>query len=164
MLNHSYSRNVSTANVGGTKSTSACTEEKEGERGGRKWVRLKQYSFLRSIQHFLRGTILLNRNFDPETRTLRKNIRSGAITEDTLEKDVEGMAEKLIAEDEKQRAQELVHDTIVLPMHHDTMLILFLGYLQYSPQATQLGSQKRDGEETCQVGEEDAGGNTHSDK
>lgn len=53
------------------------------------------------------GTILLSRNFDPETRTLRKNIRNGAITEDTLEKDVEGMAEKLIAEDEKQRTQEL---------------------------------------------------------
>ncbi|KAL4067725.1 cwf18 pre-mRNA splicing factor-domain-containing protein [Scleroderma citrinum] len=53
------------------------------------------------------GTLLLNRNFDPETRTLRKNIRNGAITEDTLEKDVEGMAEMLIEEDEKQRAQEL---------------------------------------------------------
>ena len=111
-----------------------------------------------------RGTILLNRNFDPETRTLRKNIRNGAITEDTLEKDVEGMAEKLIAEDEKQRAQELVYGTAHRMMHHNAMLKLFLGRIQYSSQATQLGSQKRDGEESCQVGEEDTGGNTYSDK
>ncbi|KAI6150674.1 mRNA splicing factor [Pisolithus tinctorius] len=54
-----------------------------------------------------RGAVLLNRNFDPETRTLRKHGLNGAITEDTLEEDVDGMAEKIIAEDEQQRAEEL---------------------------------------------------------
>ncbi|KAI6005855.1 mRNA splicing factor [Pisolithus albus] len=54
-----------------------------------------------------RAAVLLNRNFDPETRTLRKHAVNGAITEDTLEQDVEGMAEKIIAEDEQQRAEEL---------------------------------------------------------
>ncbi|KAH7889581.1 cwf18 pre-mRNA splicing factor-domain-containing protein [Phlebopus sp. FC_14] len=50
---------------------------------------------------------LLNRNFDPERRTLRHHSQNGTLTQDTVEKDVEGMAEKIIAEDEHQRAQEL---------------------------------------------------------
>ncbi|KAI6166918.1 mRNA splicing factor [Pisolithus thermaeus] len=54
-----------------------------------------------------RAAVLLNRNFDPETRTLRKHALNDAITEDTLEQDVDGMAEKIIAEDEQQRAEEL---------------------------------------------------------
>ncbi|KAI6022760.1 mRNA splicing factor [Pisolithus marmoratus] len=54
-----------------------------------------------------RGALLLTRNFDPETRTLRKHALNGAITEDTLEKDVDGMAEKIIVQDEQQRAEEL---------------------------------------------------------
>ncbi|KAI6127777.1 mRNA splicing factor [Pisolithus croceorrhizus] len=54
-----------------------------------------------------RAAVLLNRNFDPETRTLRKHTLNGAITGDTLEQDVDGMAEKIIAEDEQQRAEEL---------------------------------------------------------
>ncbi|KAI6036493.1 hypothetical protein PISMIDRAFT_670057 [Pisolithus microcarpus 441] len=54
-----------------------------------------------------RAAVLLNRNFDPETRTLRKHAVNGAIIEDTLEQDVDGMAEKIIAEDEQQRAEEL---------------------------------------------------------
>ncbi|KAI6045534.1 mRNA splicing factor [Pisolithus marmoratus] len=54
-----------------------------------------------------RGALLLTRNFDPETRTLRKHALNGAITEDTLEKDVDGMAEKIIVQDEEQRAEEL---------------------------------------------------------
>lgn len=47
------------------------------------------------------------RNFDPETRTLRKHAQDDE-TEDTVEKQVEGLAEKIIAEDEERRAQELV--------------------------------------------------------
>lgn len=74
------------------------------------------------------------------------------------------MAEKLIAEDEKQRAQELVYDTPRRTMYHSPTLKILLGRIQYSSQATQLGPQKRDGEETCQAGEEDTGGNTYSDK
>lgn len=59
--------------------------------------------------------MLLNRNFDPETRTLRKHTQNGILTQDTVEKDVEGMAETIIAEDERRRAQELVGGT-----HTDT--------------------------------------------
>lgn len=60
------------------------------------------------------------RNFDPETRTLRKHMQNGRLTQDTVEKDVEGMAEKIIAEDEQHRAQELVGgDT----GRHDAQLI-----------------------------------------
>ena len=47
------------------------------------------------------------RNFDPETRTLRKHNPSISI-EDTVEKAVEGLAEKIIAEDAERRQQELV--------------------------------------------------------
>ena len=54
------------------------------------------------------GSVLLNRNFDPETRTLKKHTQNGGLTQDTVERDVEGMAEKIIAEDEQRRAQELV--------------------------------------------------------
>ncbi|KAF8136463.1 cwf18 pre-mRNA splicing factor-domain-containing protein [Boletus edulis] len=53
------------------------------------------------------GSVLLNRNFDPETRTLRKQMQNEGLTQDTVEKDVEWMAEKIIAEDEQRRTQEL---------------------------------------------------------
>ena len=53
--------------------------------------------------------VLKNRNFDPVTRTLRKHDRTeDAIMEDTVEKNVDGLAEKIITEDEERRAQELV--------------------------------------------------------
>lgn len=48
-----------------------------------------------------------NRNFDPSSRTLRKHALDDAIMQDTVEKNVEGLAENIIAEDEKRRAQEL---------------------------------------------------------
>jgi coiled-coil domain-containing protein 12 len=51
--------------------------------------------------------ILANRNFDPETRTLRKHQANVAM-EDTLEHNVKGLAERIIAEDEAKRAQDLV--------------------------------------------------------
>ncbi|KAF8643879.1 hypothetical protein AX16_008895 [Volvariella volvacea WC 439] len=53
------------------------------------------------------GGILLGRNFDPEKRTLRKHTANDAVMQDTVEKQIEGMAELIIAEDEKRRAQEL---------------------------------------------------------
>ncbi|KAF8559670.1 mRNA splicing factor, partial [Imleria badia] len=53
------------------------------------------------------GSVLLNRNFDPETRTLKKHTQNERLTQDTVEKDVQGMAEKIIAEDEQRRVQEL---------------------------------------------------------
>ena len=51
---------------------------------------------------------LSRRNFNPETRTIRKRDIADAETEETVEKTVEGMAEKIIADDEKRRVQELV--------------------------------------------------------
>jgi len=50
--------------------------------------------------------VLANRNFDPETRTLRKR-QANVELEDTLEHNVKGLAEQIIAEDEAKRAQEL---------------------------------------------------------
>ncbi|KAF8727610.1 hypothetical protein AX14_007219 [Amanita brunnescens Koide BX004] len=52
-------------------------------------------------------TILKTRNFDPETRTLRKRAAVDEDMTDTVEKDVAGLAEKIITEDERRRQQEL---------------------------------------------------------
>lgn len=52
--------------------------------------------------------MLLSRNYDPETRTLKKHSKNDVLTTDTVEKTIEGVAEMIIAEDERQRAQELV--------------------------------------------------------
>jgi len=51
--------------------------------------------------------ILTTRNFDPETRTLRKRTREDGDQDDTVEKDIAGLAEKIVAEDEKRRAEDL---------------------------------------------------------
>ncbi|KAK0199005.1 mRNA splicing factor [Armillaria mellea] len=54
------------------------------------------------------GDIIKNRNFDPDSRTLKKRARQEDVEmEDTVEKNVEGIAENIIAEDEQRRAQEL---------------------------------------------------------
>lgn len=47
------------------------------------------------------------RNYDPQTRTIRKRAL-GEEDEDTVEKAVEGLAERIIAGDEERRAQDLV--------------------------------------------------------
>lgn len=47
------------------------------------------------------------RNYDPETRTIKKRAL-GDEEDDTVEKAVEGLAERIIAEDEERRAQDLV--------------------------------------------------------
>ncbi|OCF31746.1 coiled-coil domain-containing protein 12 [Kwoniella heveanensis BCC8398] len=47
------------------------------------------------------------RNYDPETRTLRKRDIAGDAGEDTVEKAVEGLAEQIIQEDEEKRKEEL---------------------------------------------------------
>lgn len=46
-----------------------------------------------------------HRNFDPETRTLRKH--AGEDATDTVERAVDGLAERIIAEDAERRNQEL---------------------------------------------------------
>ncbi|KZT26591.1 mRNA splicing factor [Neolentinus lepideus HHB14362 ss-1] len=50
--------------------------------------------------------LIRTRNFDPETRTLKKHIQDVEM-EDTVEKAVGGLADRIIAEDEERRAQEL---------------------------------------------------------
>ncbi|TDL25026.1 mRNA splicing factor [Rickenella mellea] len=51
---------------------------------------------------------LSRRNFDPETRTLRKRTREDdEEIDDTVEKNVAGLTERIIKEDEERRAQEL---------------------------------------------------------
>ncbi len=47
------------------------------------------------------------RNFDPETRQLRRR-EAGESGDDTVEKAVEGLAEQIIREDEEKRKEELV--------------------------------------------------------
>ncbi|KAG1770396.1 mRNA splicing factor [Suillus placidus] len=54
-----------------------------------------------------RDSVLLSRNYDPETRTLKKHSKNNVLTTDTVEKAIEGVAEMIITEDERQRAQEL---------------------------------------------------------
>ena len=51
--------------------------------------------------------VFKQRNYDPETRTVRKRA-IGEGEEDTVETAVEGLAAKIIAEDEERRAQDLV--------------------------------------------------------
>ncbi len=58
------------------------------------------------------------RNFDPETRTLVKHAKADDI-EDTVENAVEGLAERIIAEDEERRNQELVSVNVVLLIWED---------------------------------------------
>jgi len=55
-----------------------------------------------------RDSVLLSRNYDPETRTLKKPSKNEGLATDTVEKAVEGVAEKIITEDELQRTRELV--------------------------------------------------------
>lgn len=54
------------------------------------------------------------RNFDPETRTIKKHTRDDDVEmQDTVEKDVAELAEEIIQEDKARQAQELVRrDTL----------------------------------------------------
>ncbi|KZT09722.1 mRNA splicing factor [Laetiporus sulphureus 93-53] len=52
--------------------------------------------------------VIKHRTFDPETRTLKKHTHEDDIVmEDTVEKQVEGLAETIIKEDAERRAQDL---------------------------------------------------------
>jgi len=55
--------------------------------------------------------ILSLRNFDPETRTLRKHAAAANghdQDDDTIEKNVQGLAQTVLAADEARQAAELV--------------------------------------------------------
>lgn len=63
--------------------------------------------FKRATEPFIKS-----RNFDPDSRTLKKHKANDAVMEDTVENQVKGMAEQIIADDERRRAQELVHSLL----------------------------------------------------
>lgn len=69
----------------------------------------------------LHSIILKQRNFDPETRTLRK-FDTTVLPEDTIENDVKGLAEKIITEDEERHRQELV----------STLSLLYVSMINYN--------------------------------
>jgi len=49
-----------------------------------------------------------NRNFDPETRTLRKaGQNSDLAPQDTVEKDVDGLSQRILQDDEERRTKDL---------------------------------------------------------
>jgi coiled-coil domain-containing protein 12 len=55
--------------------------------------------------------MMKGRNFDPESRTFRKRTTADDESmNDTVEKNVEGVAEMIIAEDEQRRNQDLVSE------------------------------------------------------
>ena len=59
--------------------------------------------------------MIKHRSFDPATRTLKKRTNDEDVEmEDTVEHQVAGLAEKIIAEDAERRAQDLVRP-ITLP-------------------------------------------------
>jgi len=63
--------------------------------------------------------LIKNRNFDPETRTLKKRGNDEDVEmEDTVEKNIEGLAEQIIEEESSKRAQELVCVLVVSPDGH----------------------------------------------
>lgn len=69
--------------------------------------------------------------------------------QDTVEKDVEGMAEKIVAEDEQRRAQELVSGDTIL---RDAQLSApIAGRVQHRTETAELGPQKGDREKACKA-------------
>jgi coiled-coil domain-containing protein 12 len=82
--------------------------------------------------------VIKSRNFDPTTRTLRKHDRTDdVVMQDTVEQNVDGLAERIIAEDEERRAQELVCRSSPVYAHNLTSALA--GHLQHRAKATELG-------------------------
>lgn len=73
---------------------------------------LSAYVRVIDISHSTDEPVIKHRSFDPETRTLKKRTNAHdedvEMEEDTVEHRVEGLAEKIIAEDAERRAQDLV--------------------------------------------------------
>jgi coiled-coil domain-containing protein 12 len=78
--------------------------------------------------------VIKNRNFDPESRTLKKRTREDdAAMQDTVEKDVEGLAQMIIKEDEQRRAQELVGGIQEIFVHLFSLLSLSQDVFNIAP-------------------------------
>ena len=110
--------------------------------------------------------IISTRNFDPETRTLRKRTADDDVDmEDTVEKNIAGLAEAIVAEDEAKRAQELVCISIVSLVMVSMIWTSFsrhIGFVEYRAQARQLGFEKGTREKDSQARTEDTRGNPHT--
>jgi hypothetical protein len=96
--------------------------------------------------------VLASRNFDPETRTLRKRQANEEI-DDTLEQNVKGLAEQIIAD----LVTAIFHSN-VSPFQHT-----HAGSPEYCTKTAKLGSQKRTGEEGGEIGEADPAGHSYAD-
>jgi cwf18 pre-mRNA splicing factor len=103
---------------------------------------------------------LKQRNFDPETRTLRKRDPTDAL-EDTVEKNVEGVAEQIIAEDAERRQQELVCTGWDSHNEHSRNIGV-LGSTKHSTKTTELGSEARDAEEVSETRSKKHRSNPHA--
>ena len=69
------------------------------------------FALVHCAEHIARGNsapLIKNRNFDPESRTLKKHQPDDIVMEDTVENLAQGMAAQIIIDDEKRRTQELV--------------------------------------------------------
>lgn len=71
-----------------------------------------------------------------------------------MEKQVDGLAEKIVAEDEERRAQELVRGVSwAFISCTDRFSYLILGLVQYCTKTPELGLEARHGQEAGQIRE-----------
>ena len=72
-----------------------------------------------SIQHRSPADepVIKHRTFDPSTRTLKKHTNDEDVEMDTVEKNIEGLAEQIIQEDAERRAQDLVSSARIISRH-----------------------------------------------
>jgi coiled-coil domain-containing protein 12 len=70
------------------------------------WHIISFFTLISFGAHREAGNIISFRNYDPQTKTIKK----GGLREvqDTVEKEVEGVAQKIIEEDNARRVQDLV--------------------------------------------------------
>ena len=61
--------------------------------------------------------LIKSRNYDPGTRTIKKHTNEDPSLEDTVEKRAAVLTKDILAEDEKQRAQDLVTFLMHCQMH-----------------------------------------------
>lgn len=79
--------------------------------------------------------LLSQRNFDPETRTIRKTGASA--NNDTVEKDVDGLVEQILDADKQRQNAELVRESPTdRPVIADAFVI---GPYQYRSKKGKLG-------------------------
>ena len=96
--------------------------------------------------------MISRRNFDPETRTLRKRTADDDIEmEDTVEKNITGLVETIVAEDEAKRAQELVCSSSLVCCDSNRRANSLAGPLEHSAQTCELGLEERIRQEVRQT-------------